>query len=318
MKGYGIVNMIKKIAELDWLMLLKAAFNGIAQVVFINNWKYGVIVFLAITSINISCGLAIFFASLITNIISSFFMKEEVIESGLASFNNVILFLILYAIFGGISNFLLILPFSLLCIVLEVVITKMLHKFSLPALALPAVFSVYILYGIDYILPNVLFTQSSFTAISAMTQTLGAGIINHFISNVGAVYLQTNAIFSLVLIIAFVVVQREYLIYICSSFIFTYLIYWLLSFVIAVDVATFPTFNILLGLMCAKVFGFLPLDNKLLFKIAAMTIAVTLLEILINWLFTPIGLPGLTIPFILVILVMCAWTNYQAKMKLEK
>lgn len=130
--------------------------------------------------------------------------------SGLGAFNNVLLVLMVYAFLGGFSSLLLVVPAAIIGMLIFYICNYFLAKIDLVPLALPAVLSTYTMILIDKIWPSTFFTDGYSYRIISIFDNLNLGSFNHFLSTAGDIFLQKSLIFSIILLICFLIFKKEY------------------------------------------------------------------------------------------------------------
>lgn len=286
-----------------------ATFNGISQVTFLEKPWFGFMIFVGLLFIDVYTAIGVLIASFISYLIALVLYDKNFAVSGLASFNSVLLVLMVEAFLGGFNSLLLVIPATAICMLLQHIFKTLLAKVNLVPFALPTVFSTYVMLLTNKIWPGLFFSDKLSYKLTVIFDSINFDLGNHFLLSGGDLYLQASIFFALILVIGFFIFEREYIIYLLASYFFSLAIFYILGLFFNVDVMGFTTFNILLSMMALKAFGLMPMDRYLIIKLFSVTLAVIIVKFVLDYLLALIGLPSIVLPFIIVVEAVLTYKN---------
>lgn len=294
---------------------LAATFNGISQVTFLEKPWFGFMIFIGLLFVDVYTAVGVLIASFTSYLISLILYDKNFTTSGLAAFNSVLLVLMVEAFLGGFASLFLVIPATMICMLIQHILKVLLAKINLVPFALPTVFSTYLMLLLDKIWPGMLFTDKLLFKLTVIFDTLNFSVGNHFLLSGGDLYLQASVIFAVILVIGFIIFEKEYIIYLLASYCFSLLVFYLLGFFFNVDPMGFTTFNILLGMMALKAFGLMSMNKYLIIKLFFVTLAVIIVKFALDYLLGLIGLPSIVLPFIVVVDAVLMYKNIKESSK---
>lgn len=292
---------------------LEATFNGISQVNFLQKPWFGFLVFLGFFFLNIYSAIAVLISSFISYLVAKVLYDREFAVSGLAAFNSVLLILAIYVFLGGFTSLFYVIPVTLFGMLVFHICKILFEKVDLVAFSLPFVLSTYVLILVDKIWPGVFFTDKYLYKIASLFDTLDFSIGNHFLFTSGDTFFQASLAFSLLLLVCYFIFEKEYIIYILSSYFFSLFIFFVIGQFFTVEITSFTTFNIVLTMMALKAFGLLPRNKMLIVKLFLISLAIILVKLAFDYLMGLIGLPSIVLPFILVTDTILAYQNIKKR-----
>ena len=284
-------------------------FNSVSQMNFLQKPWFGFIIFVGVLFLNVYAGVAVLIGSILSYLIARVIYDKEFAISGLPTFNTVLLILLLYVFLGGFTSLLYVIPTALISMLYFYILNFLLKKVDLVTFALPAVFGTYTMILIDKALPGVFFTDKYALNIARVFDGLDFKIANHFVTTIGDIYLQASIVFSLLLLISYLIFEKEYVLYVLASYFFSLIIFYVSGFFFEIVLMSFTTFNILLTMMAMKAFGLLPINKWLIVKLFSITLAVILLKFLLDYLLGLVGLPSIVLPSIIVCDIILTYNN---------
>lgn len=288
---------------------LVATFNGISQVTFLQKPWFGLTVFIGLLLIDGYTALNVILASFTSYLIAEALYDKDYAVSGLAAFNSVLLVLMVEAFLGGFNSVIWVIPTTIICMGIHHVFKILLEKVSLVPLALPTVFSAYLMMYLNKLWPGVFFSDKLSFPTTTMFDSLTFGWLDRIILSGGDIYLQASVAFALILTVAFLVFEREYIIYLLTAYFFSLGIFYLFSLFFDIDPMNFTTFNILLTMMGLKAFDLLPMNKYLLPKLFLISLAVIVVKFLYDYLLGIVGLPSIVLAFVTVVDAVLIYKN---------
>lgn len=288
---------------------LAATFNGISQVTFLEKPWFGFMIFVGFLFADVYTAIGVLIASFISYLIATVLYDKNFAVSGLAAFNSVLLVLMVEAFLGGFTSLFLVIPATMICMLVQHILKVLLAKINLVPFALPTVFSTYLMLLFDKIWPGVFFTDKLLFRFTIIFDTLNFSIGNHFLLSGGDLYLQASVVFSVILLIGFFIFEKEYIIYLLTSYFFSLIIFYVLGFFFNVEPIGFTTFNILLGMMALRAFDLMPMNKYLILKLFLVTLAVIVVKFGLDYLLGLVGLPSIVLPFIVVVDAVLIYKN---------
>lgn len=288
---------------------LAATFNGISQVTFLEKPWFGFMILIGLLLVDVYTAAGVLIASVISYFIARVLYDSNFAVSGLASFNSVLLVLMVEAFLGGFTSLFLVIPATLVCMLVQHLLKVLLEKVDLVPFALPTVFTTYLMLLLDKVWPGLFFTDTLSFKLTVIFDTLNFSAGNHFLLSGGDLYLQASVVFAVILVAGFFIFEKEYIIYLFASYFFSLFIFYVLGFFFNIDPMGFTTFNILLGLMALKAFGLMPMNKYLVIKLFLVTLAVILVKFVLDYLLGLVNLPSIVLPFIVVVDAVLMYRN---------
>lgn len=279
---------------------LSATLNGISQVNFLQNPVFGLMIVVGLLFVDVYTVISVLLASLISYLIARVLYDDDFAMTGLASFNSVLLVLMVEAFLGGFSSILYVIPATMIVMAIQHLSKVLLEKVNLAYFSIPTILATYLMLFIHQIWPGVFFSDQLSFKLTGAFDGLDFSFGNHFFISASELYLQGTLLFSLVLILAFIIFEKDYLLYLVCAYFFSIAIFYVLGFAFPLDVMGFTTFNIVLTMMALKAFGFLPMNKEIILKLFLVTLAVIITKFILDYLLGLIGLPSIVLPFIVV------------------
>lgn len=290
--------------------------NSVAQVVFIENWQFGLAGLITIGLFNLQCVVALFIALYLHNLLASKLYEKGFVDSGVSSFNLAITILVVYVVYGGLSSMWWVLLVTLIYTGVMYATKKLLDAVDIAFLSLPSILTSFILFYIGKMMPG-LFGLEHVIQVDFIVQLFAQihlGFAQHFIMDIGNIYFQANILFSVVLIVAYAILAKEYLLYYVTAFAASTLVYYIFD---SSMLGTFTAFNGTLVLIVLKMFGVLKLDKSYVWVAGGFSVAMVLIEIGLGKLFATTGLPLLSLPFFTTTLAAQLYLLWRKKINKE-
>ncbi|ARD49738.1 urea transporter [Sporosarcina sp. P33] len=295
----GVRSMNKK----DFINFLKECLKGISQIIYIENTITGLLILLAITISSFSLGVIAFLSAMIGTLVAKIGGADEtLVRKGLMGYNSVLTGLVLQTFLTGPTAWVVALVGAAVTAILTATLMYFLGNLGIPILTLPFILLTWFTLLASYKLESIKLSGSLSPQSLANWELNIEGKINLLQSTfngIGQIFFVTEAIPGLLLFIAIFWASRKMGIYAVIGNVVACLTALALAGEHALILLGLYGYNAILTILAVSVV-YNTKENRYapITGVVAACITVPLMASVSIWLL-PLGLPALTMPFVL-------------------
>jgi Urea transporter len=285
------------------LETIKALLHGVSQVLLIENAISGLIILIACYVAALEVGIAATIAVIVgTATARGLGMTSDKIKAGLFGFSPVLVGIATVTFIQGINKWIIVVIGSIIVTFITIFVNNLLAVWEMPSLTLPFIIVTWLV-----LLASYQMTTIQTDLVGVLPQMIEeTGVISNWLDaltkGIGEVFILDNVVASLLILVAIFVAGIKEVIRVILAIAFS----WGFVLISGMSKDTFSmglyTYNIILTFLAAGTF--LKLTSRNVGITICGGILTMLLDIVLNVLAAPYGIPILTMPFVLATFVM--------------
>lgn len=303
--------------KMNYANLISVSLKGISQVILIENPVSGLIILIAITIANYRLGIMALLSALIgTSVGYGAGADKSIVEKGLFGYNSVLIGLSLSSFLTGNTRWVVALAIAGFVAVFAAAMMSFLEKLKLPAFTFPYIILTWLILLASYHLqifklaPELVPQNLSNVHLETGGQI---NIINGLVNGIGQVYFQKQLLAGILILIGILYDSWK----LGAYAILGTSIGWLTAYILQPEPSLINLglygYNAVLTILALatvpKVDRPFAIATEIIAGIITVPIAAS-----INTLLAPYGLPGLTMPFVLVTWIFIGARNVLPKL----
>jgi len=285
------------------LETIKALLHGVSQVLLIENAISGLIILIACYVAALEVGIAATIAVIVgTATARGLDMTSDKIKAGLFGFSPVLVGIATVTFIQGLNKWIIVVIGSIIVTFITIFINNLLAVWEMPSLTLPFIIVTWLV-----LLASYQMTTIQTDLVGMLPQMIEeTGVISNWLDaltkGIGEVFILDNVVASLLILVAIFIAGIKEGIRVILAIAFS----WGFVLISGMSKDTFAmglyTYNIILTFLAAGTF--LKLTSRNVGITICGGILTMLLDIVLNVLVAPYGIPILTMPFVLATFVM--------------